>query len=42
MDWVVGYERFWGEKLDNLGRYLDARHGAGDAPGATPNEGTNP
>lgn len=22
--WIAGYDRFWTEKLDNLGRYLDA------------------
>jgi DNA-binding transcriptional ArsR family regulator len=29
VDWIVAYDRFWTEKLDNLGRYLDARHGTG-------------
>ena len=29
VDWVVGYERFWTDKLDNLGRYLDRTHGKG-------------
>ncbi|MCA9287341.1 MAG: winged helix-turn-helix transcriptional regulator [Phycisphaerales bacterium] len=25
-DWVARYEKFWNERLDNLGTYLDARH----------------
>ncbi len=24
-DWIVAYDRFWTDKLDNLGRHLDAR-----------------
>ena len=27
VDWVAAYDRFWTEKLDNLGRYLDQKHG---------------
>jgi DNA-binding transcriptional ArsR family regulator len=27
VDWIAAYDRFWTEKLDNLGRYLDAKHG---------------
>ncbi len=27
VDWIVGYEKFWTEKLDHLGRYLDAKPG---------------
>jgi DNA-binding transcriptional ArsR family regulator len=26
VDWIVAYDRFWTDKLDGLGRYLDARH----------------
>lgn len=26
VDWIVAYDRFWSEKLDNLGRYLDRKH----------------
>jgi DNA-binding transcriptional ArsR family regulator len=28
VDWIVAYDRFWSGKLDNLGRYLDARRKA--------------
>lgn len=27
VEWVVAYERFWEERLEGLGRYLDAKHG---------------
>ncbi len=30
-DWVAQYDIFWSDKLDNLGRYLDARHGKNKA-----------
>ena len=33
-DWVARYEKFWNERLDRLGTYLDARHA--DAIGAEP------
>ncbi len=26
-DWIAHYDRFWSEKLDNLGRYLERTHG---------------
>lgn len=26
-DWVAAYDAFWSDKLDNLGKYLDATHG---------------
>ncbi len=32
VDWVAGYERFWEERLEGLGRYLEAKHGR-DAKG---------
>lgn len=28
-DWAAFFERFWNERLDNLDRYLAARHAAG-------------
>jgi len=31
VDWIVAYDRFWEEKLDHLGRYLDRRHGGAGA-----------
>lgn len=27
VDWIAAYDRFWTAKLDDLGRYLDAKHG---------------
>ncbi len=27
VDWAMAYEKFWDEKLDNLGHYLDRTHG---------------
>jgi DNA-binding transcriptional ArsR family regulator len=35
-DWVEPFEKFWDEKLDNLGKYLD-RHRAAGAPTPTSN-----
>lgn len=26
-DWIAAYDVFWTDKLDNLGKYLDAAHG---------------
>lgn len=26
VDWIAAYDRFWTEKLDKLGKYLDQRH----------------
>lgn len=38
MDWITTYDRFWTDRLDRLGRYLDAH--AGQPRPATP--GTHP
>ena len=27
VDWIAAYDKFWTAKLDNLGQYLDAKHG---------------
>lgn len=32
VDWIVAYEQFWDDKLDNLGRYLDQTHGRAGEP----------
>lgn len=26
-DWVAYYDKFWDERIDNLGRFLEKRHG---------------
>ncbi len=35
-DWISLYDRFWTEKLDNLGRYLARQRGANPPPPAGP------
>lgn len=27
MDWLTFFEQFWDQKLDNLGQYLEEKHG---------------
>jgi DNA-binding transcriptional ArsR family regulator len=43
VEWIVAYERFWEEKLDDLGRHLDRQHGPsrleGEAPRGVGSEG---
>ncbi|MFT3687007.1 MAG: metalloregulator ArsR/SmtB family transcription factor [Phycisphaerales bacterium] len=37
VDWIAAYDRFWTAKLDNLGQYLDAKHGrSAPSPNAAP------
>ncbi len=40
VDWIVAYDRFWTEKLENLGKYLDNKypdkaHGTGGRGGGS-------
>lgn len=36
VDWIVAYDKFWSEKLDNLGHYLDRTAGRARPDGAHP------
>ena len=36
-DWITAYDAFWTDKLDNLGRYLQATHGPRAAASPAPN-----
>jgi DNA-binding transcriptional ArsR family regulator len=35
VDWIAAYDKFWTAKLDNLGRYLDQKHGTRPTLSAT-------
>ncbi len=37
-DWIVAYDRFWSQKFDHLGKYLDAG-GARSRPRPAPSQG---
>lgn len=43
-DWVAHFDRFWTERLDNLGDYLRKMHGpsSGKSDPADPNSGNAP